>query len=610
MCGIVGYAGSRAAQGILLKGLHSLEYRGYDSAGIAVLDGHDGMDVVCRTGKVDALDAALTGRGLAGTCGIGHTRWATHGRPSEENAHPHRDCSGRIAVVHNGIIENFAELKDRLVGEGHVFVSETDTEVVAHLLERFYEGDLLVAMRRCVSFLQGAFGLAAVCVDEPDRIVVTRRDSPIVIGAGGDCALVASDIPALIDVTRDVIYLDDDQFAVLHTSGDVECYARDGRRIEPKVSHIDWDVDVAERAGFEDFMDKEIHEQPRVVHDTLMGRLKDGRMTLDELALTSEQIAAIERIFIVACGSSYHAGLIGKNLIERWARIPVDIMVASEFRYSDPIVDGNTLVISITQSGETADTLAAMRLARSHGSKVFTITNRVGSRASRESDGVIYTKAGLEISVAATKSFIAQVVALTCLALFLGQERGKLDGATIARLYAELCRTPGQIEHILLDTSAIERAAEACTQAHSALFVGRGIGSTVCYEGALKLKEISYLHAEAYAAGEIKHGPIALIDRNVPVVALACRSATYPQVVSNIQELRARTPSCVIVVATEGDEEIRKSADHVLYVPEIDECFQGITATVVFQLFARFIARARGCDVDQPRNLAKSVTVE
>ena len=445
MCGIVGYTGAEEAKGILLQGLYRLEYRGYDSAGIAVLDGEDGMDVVCRVGKVKELDQAVSHRHLPGHTGIGHTRWATHGRPTEENAHPHRDCSGNIAVVHNGIIENYLEVKDHLVRKGHVFVSETDTEVVAHLLEEFYDGDLLQAMRQTVSYLQGSFSLAAVSAQEPGRIVVTRRDSPLVVGSGTDCAVCASDIPALIDVTRDVVYLDDDQFAVLNEDGAIDFYARNGRRIAPKVSHVDWDVDMAERGGYPDFMLKEIHEQPRVVQDTLRGRMRDGRMTLDEFRLTSEQIASIDRIYIVACGSSYHAGLIAKALIEKWARIPVDIRVASEFRYTEPIITRQTLVIAITQSGETADTLAAMRLARGRGSKVLTVTNVVGSRASRESDGVIYTKAGVEISVAATKSFIAQVTALSCLAMFLGQERGELSADEVATLYAGISETPGQI---------------------------------------------------------------------------------------------------------------------------------------------------------------------
>ncbi|NTU88885.1 MAG: glutamine--fructose-6-phosphate transaminase (isomerizing), partial [Actinobacteria bacterium] len=526
MCGIVGYAGDACAKDILLKGLHKLEYRGYDSAGIALLCGNGDMDVICRVGKVGELDDAIEGMDLRATVGIGHTRWATHGRPSEENAHPHCDCSGRIAVVHNGIIENYLALKEELISQGHIFRSETDTEVIAHLLERYYNGDLLEAMRLCVTQIHGAYGLAAVCADEPDRIVVTRRDSPIVVGSGNGQAVVASDIPAIIDITRDVVYLDDDQFAVLHKGGEIKYYGPDGKEVSPVVSHIDWDTGAAERGGYPDFMLKEIHEQPRVVRDTLAGRLHNGEIVLDELALSKEELDAIERIYIIACGTSYHAGLVARTLIEEWARIPVAVEVASEFRYRNPIITPRTLVIAITQSGETADTLAAMRIARNQGAKVFAVTNVVGSRAARESDGVIYAKAGIEIGVAATKSFIAQLVAVSCLALFFGAARGGLTKEQVSELFSELEETAPKIERVFDDETPIQRAAEACKDAHSAMFIGRGMGAAVCYEGALKLKEISYLHAEAYAAGEIKHGPIALIDENVPVVAIAAQSAT------------------------------------------------------------------------------------
>ena len=607
MCGIVGYAGDGNAQDVLVGGLYRLEYRGYDSAGVALLD-EGRLNVVCRVGKVAALDAALQNLPAESHVGIGHTRWATHGRPSEENAHPHCDCTGRIAVVHNGIIENYAALRAELIAQGHVFTSETDTEVIAHLLERYFEGDLLQAMRRTVSCVQGAYGLAAVCLDEPDRIVVTRRDSPIVVGQTDGACVVASDVCAVIDITRDVVFLEDNQFAVLTAHGST-FYDRAGKRVEPAPTHIDWDVEAAEKGGYPDFMLKEIHEQPRVVRDTLAGRLVDGRITIDEFSLSREDIEAADRVHIIACGTSYHAGLIARTLIEQWARIPVDVEVASEFRYRNPIIGPRTLVLAITQSGETADTLAAMRLARQQGAKVFAITNVVGSRAARESDGVLYTKAGVEIGVAATKSFIGQLVAVSCLAMFLAQKRGLLERDEVEALFAQLRETAPKIERVLQDTSAIERAAEACMNAHSAMFIGRGMGAATCYEGALKLKEISYLHAEAYAAGEIKHGPIALIDHNVPVVAIALRSDTYPQVVSNIQELRVRD-AVVVAIATEGDEGIRNVADYVIYIPAVPEPFSPIVASVPLQLFARFIAVARGCDVDQPRNLAKSVTVE
>lgn len=618
MCGIVGYAGRDRAADILLDGLRRLEYRGYDSAGLALLGDVGTLDVIREIGEkekkseisaLEKLTAACEKADLSQTTGIGHTRWATHGRPSVANAHPHVDCDGTIAVVHNGIIENYYELRQQLIGEGHVFASDTDTEVVAHLLEKHYDGDLLEAMRKTTAELQGAWALAAVCVDEPGTIVVTRRDSPIVVGSTGDAALVASDTCALIELTRDVIFIDDDQFAVLHDDGHIDYFDARGERIEPETTHVDWDIDAAKRGGYPDFMLKEIHEQPRIVRDALTGRLRDGKIALDELALTPEELASIDRVSIIACGTSYHAGLVARNLIERWARIPVSVEVASEFRYRDPIVTPSTLMVAITQSGETADTLAAMRLAREKGARVFAITNIVGSRAARESDGVIYIKAGYEICVAATKTFIAQLVSVSCLALFLAQQRGYLSDEEVSDLFSQLEETAPQIERILDNTTPIKTAALACAEAQSMMFIGRGMGATTCYEGALKLKEISYLHAEAYAAGEIKHGPIALIDDTVPVLAIATDSPTYGKVIANIEELRSRNAT-IVAVATEGDTEIVKHADYVMYIPPIADCFSVITASVPLQLFARYIARARGCNVDKPRNLAKSVTVE
>lgn len=608
MCGIVGCAGSDQAKDWLLNGLHRLEYRGYDSAGVAIVD--DGaLDVVCRVGKVDVLDDAVSHMDMPGSVGIGHTRWATHGKPSESNAHPHRDCTGRIAVVHNGIIENYQELKRDLIEQGHVFRSETDTEVVAHLLEKYYRGDLLDAMRKACSELQGSYALAAVCADEPDILVVTRRDNPIVVGTADGVAMVASDMAALIGTTRDLVFIEDDEFARLHSDGTIEFFNRAGARTYPKVQHVDWDIEAAERGGYPDFMLKEMHEQPRVVRDTLAGRFRDGKISLDELKMSPEQLRDVDRVYIIACGTSYHAGLVARTLIEQWARIPTTVEVASEFRYRDPIITPRTLMVAITQSGETADTLEGIKIAHQKGARVLTITNIVGSRAARDSDGVFYTKAGLEIGVAATKSFIAQLVAVSCLALFLGQQVGKLSDQQVAGLFEDLRDTAPQIERILQDETPIRRAADACQHVHSMMFIGRGMGAATCYEGALKLKEISYLHAEAYAAGEIKHGPIALIDENVPVLAIATQSETYTKVISNIEELRSRNAR-IIAVATDGDNEIRNHADFVFYVPPTDECFSAITATVPLQMFARFMALDRACDPDKPRNLAKSVTVE
>ncbi|HIW76376.1 MULTISPECIES: glutamine--fructose-6-phosphate transaminase (isomerizing) [Gordonibacter] len=610
MCGIVGYTGSRPVKDILIEGLTRLEYRGYDSAGIAVeQDGR--LQVVHARGKVSGLAQLVAPLGLTGTCGIGHTRWATHGRPSEANAHPHVSCDGHVAVVHNGIIENFAELREELEGRGHTFTSETDTEVIAHLVEEAFRTnrDLLQAVREAVERLIGAYALAVVSDQEPGTIIAARKDSPLVVGMAEDGAYVASDIIALIDATRDVVVLGDGDFAKLTPAGITYYKVRGEEVYEPQTTHIDWDVDVAEKGGYPDFMLKEIHEQPRVIRDTLAGRLVDGHLAIDELDLSPEELNLIDRVYVIACGTSYHAGLIAKNLIEGWARIPCEVEVASEFRYRNPIITPSTLVVAVSQSGETADTLAAVRDARVKGAKVFGITNVVGSPLARESDGVIYTKANKEIAVASTKSFLGQVVSLTLLALLLAQAKGKLKTNQVRLLFHELADTAEQVEHILADTTAIDEAARACKDAKSALFVGRGMGAAISYEGALKLKEISYLHAEAYPAGEMKHGPIALIDEGFPVIAVATKSPVYDKLVSNIQEAKARG-AMVVAVATEGDEDIRAHADHVIYIPKVRDAFSAITASVPLQLFARAIAVERNCDVDQPRNLAKSVTVE
>lgn len=615
MCGIVGYTGSRQVSDILLDGLARLEYRGYDSAGVALEVGAGAdcaLDVVREVGKVASLAKKSEQHDASSTCGIGHTRWATHGRPTVENAHPHVSCDGRIAIVHNGIIENYAELREELGARGHTFRSETDTEVFAHLVEEGYVAthDLMAAVRDACTHVVGAYGLAAVCADEPDVIAVARKDSPIVVGMGQDGAYLASDIVALIDATRDVVVLEDGQFAKLTPRG-IEYTDVEGAVIAPAVTHVDWDVDMAEKGGYPDFMLKEICEQPRVVRDTLVGRLAPtGELDIDELGLSFEELDLIDRVYVIACGTSYHAGLIAKNLIEGWARIPCEVEAASEFRYRNPIITPTTLVVAVSQSGETADTLAAIRDARIKGGKVFGITNVVGSPVARESDGVIYTKANKEIAVASTKSFIGQIVSLSLLSLLLAQAKGKLKTGQVKMLFHELGDTAAQIQHIL-DTQgpAIHEAALACKDAASALFVGRGMGTAISYEGALKLKEVSYLHAEAYAAGEMKHGPIALIDPGFPVIAVATKSPTYDKVVSNLKECEARGAT-IIALATEGDEDIAKIADHIISIPPVRDCFSAITASVPLQLLAREVALMRGCNVDQPRNLAKSVTVE
>ena len=615
MCGIVGYTGSDTAKSILINGLKRMEYRGYDSAGVALEEAGEGgtrIDVIRRVGKVSGLESELEQVSSAATCGIGHTRWATHGKPSVANAHPHTSCDGRIAVVHNGIIENFQELREELRERGHEFKSDTDTEVFAHLIEEAYEaaGDLMAAVREACTHVMGAYGLAVVCADEPGVIAVARKDSPIVIGKGQTGSYVASDVIAMIDATRDVVVLEDGQFAKLTPAG-IEYTDAEGQAIEPKVTHVDWDIDMAEKGGYPDFMLKEICEQPRVVRDTLVGRMSpNGELDIDELGLSLEELNLIDRVYVIACGTSYHAGLIAKNLIESWARVPCEVEAASEFRYRDPIITPTTLVVAVSQSGETADTLAAIRDARIKGAKVFGITNVVGSPVARESDGVIYTKANKEIAVASTKSFIGQVVSLTLLALLLAQVKYRLTAGQVRMLFHELGDTAEMIQHILdTQTEAVHEAAVACKDAQSALFVGRGMGSAISCEGALKLKEVSYLHAEAYAAGEMKHGPIALIDPGFPVIAVTTKSPTYEKTVSNLKECEARGAK-IIVIATEGDEEITKIADHVIWVPNVRDAFSPIVATVPLQLLAREVALLRGCDVDQPRNLAKSVTVE
>ena len=628
MCGIVGYTGFSQAKNVLIDGLKRLEYRGYDSAGIALERQSASameLDVHRRVGKVAGLESELEHVDTASTCGIGHTRWATHGRPSVANAHPHTSCDGRIAVVHNGIIENFAELREELERRGHRFTSDTDTEVFAHLIEEAYEGrpadpatgepvqpgshDLMAAVREATTHVVGAYGLAALCADEPGVIAVARKDSPIIIGRGEDGSYVASDVIAVIDATRDVVVLEDGQFARLTPEG-ITYTDAEGAAIEPAITHIDWDIDMAEKGGYPDFMLKEIHEQPRVVRDTLVGRMIGGELDIDELGLTYEELNLIDRVYVIACGTSYHAGLIAKNLIEMWARIPCEVEAASEFRYRNPIITPSTLVVAVSQSGETADTLAAIRDARIKGAKVFGITNVVGSPVARESDGVIYTKANKEIAVASTKSFIGQVVSLTLLSLLLAQVKGKLTTGQVRMLFRELGDTAEQIQWIFdTQAEAVHEAALACKDAHSALFVGRGMGAAIAHEGALKLKEISYLHAEAYAAGEMKHGPIALIDPGFPVIAVTTKSPTYDKTVSNLKECEARGAK-IIVVATEGDEDIKQIADHVIYIPPVRDAFCPITATVPLQLLAREVAIMRDCDVDQPRNLAKSVTVE
>ena len=618
MCGIVGYIGRQRAVPVVLAGLKRLEYRGYDSAGIAVCDAEHQLTVRRAKGKLINLESLLDDDPIEGSCCIGHTRWATHGRPSEDNAHPHRDCKGDFVVVHNGIVENYLDLKRYLETEGHLFQTETDTEVIAHLIEKHYRGNLEEATRAAMKEITGVFALAVISRFEPGKIVAARSGPPVVVGFGGDEYFVASDVPAILNHTREVLFLADGDMAVLTDRG-VTLSDLSGRKVDRDVTRITWDPVMAEKGGYRHFMLKEIHEQPRAVRDTTIGRIHQGtgRVLLDKMDITLEEMARVGRVKIIACGTSWHAGLAGKFMIEKLARIPVEVDYGSEFRYRDPIVTDDTLTVVISQSGETADTLAAQREAKSKGSKTLAICNVVGSMITREAAGTIITHAGPEIGVASTKAFTSQLTALFLLAMHLGQSNGSLDESAWLRLTGELLRIPGKLESILQSDSLYQTLSHELHRASDFLFLGRGIHFPMALEGALKLKEISYIHAEGYPAGEMKHGPNALIDSDLPVVVLATRDPgsreshlLYEKTLSNIQEVKARD-GIVVAVVTEGDELIRKAgADHVIEIPAAPDLLSSILEIVPLQLLAYHIAVRRGCDVDQPRNLAKSVTVE
>ncbi|HEX7086030.1 MAG TPA: glutamine--fructose-6-phosphate transaminase (isomerizing) [Vicinamibacterales bacterium] len=614
MCGIIGYIGQRPVLPILIEGLRRLEYRGYDSAGIAVVN-NSHVEIRRSPGKLVNLEAALAGSALEGRYGLGHTRWATHGRPTEENAHPHRDCTGRLVVVHNGIIENYLELKSELQRDGHRFVTETDTEIVAHLVESEMRGDgLEPAVRRALVRLRGLFALVLMSADDPDTLVAARYGPPLVVGLGDGEYFVASDVPAILSHTRDVVFLEDGELAVVRRDG-VRFSDLDGSPRNRQPQRVSWDPVMAERAGYKHFMLKEIFEQPRALGETLVGRLAASReaVTLDEIGLPDEALAAVQRVQIVACGTSWHAGLVGKFLIEALARVPVDVDYGSEFRYRNPIVGTGTLAVAITQSGETADTLAALREAKSRHALTLAICNVVGSMATREAGGVVYTHAGPEIGVASTKAFTTQLVALYLLAVHMARIRGTLD-ANERRAHLEgLGRLPQLVEETLQLAPRIEEIAGRFHNRHDFLYLGRGIHYPIALEGALKLKEVSYIHAEGYPAGEMKHGPIALIDEAMPVVAVAPDAPATGKMIGNIQEARARGAS-IIAVTTAGDSRIAgvldEEHDAVLPLPPCPALTSPIVAVVPLQLLAYAIAVRRGCDVDQPRNLAKSVTVE
>lgn len=609
MCGIVGYIGSRSVVPVLLDGLKKLEYRGYDSAGVAVIEDKKIL-VVKSVGKIANLEEKIEAYTPEGNVGIGHTRWATHGRPSDINSHPHTDCTGKFAVVHNGIIENYLELREWLESEGHKFVSETDTEVLPHLIEYLYKGNLADAVREATTRLEGSYAMVALCKTEPGKIVAARKDSPLVVGLGDGEYFLASDIPATLSYTRDNYIINDGEIVEITARG-VKITDTTGKEVEKEVFHVEWDAVAAEKGGYPHFMLKEIYEQPKAIRETFSGRLSNDnkQVVLKELSMTADDIRSLRNVFIVACGTAYHAGMVGKYVMEDLARLPVTVDIASEFRYRNPIINKGDLVIVISQSGETADTLAALRESKKAGAKVIAVTNVVSSSVAREADDVIYTWAGPEIAVASTKAYSTQLIAMFLLGIHFAQVRGTIDGEYAEKLIAGMKELPQQVETILEEMAGLEQFLKKYAECQNTFFLGRGLDYAVAMEGCLKLKEISYMHAEAYAAGELKHGTLALIVDGVPVVALATQMDLYDKMVSNIKEVKARDAQ-VIGVTFKGNDELQKVVDHVVYIPETDHILAPVLTVVPLQLLAYHIAVARGCDVDKPRNLAKSVTVE
>ena len=608
MCGIVGYLGRRQATEVLIEGLSKLEYRGYDSAGVAVNTG-DQLEIRKFKGRLAILAEDLQKNPIDGHLGIGHTRWATHGEPSDVNSHPHYNMDRTIAVVHNGIIENYLELKAELESEGVKFLSQTDTEIVAHMVSKYYEGNLLEAVYKATERFRGAYALGVVCADNANELVAVRKDSPLVVGLGKDENMVASDIPAILKYTRNVYFLENGEF--VHIEGNKVTVLNEKKEVvEKEVSEITWDVEAASKGGFDSFMSKEIYEQPKGVEDTLLRRLdEDGKIKLDDIKITKEDLEKINKVYIVACGTAYHAGLVGKNAIEKFAKIPVIADIASEFRYSDPFVDENTLIIIVSQSGETADTLAALRDAKSKGARVLSITNVVGSSIARESDDIFYTWAGPEIAVASTKAYTTQLTAFYMIALNLAMTKGTISEEEYFKMIDKLKEMPSQVEKVLQSDELIKEIATEIKDKNDMFYLGRGIDYALAMEGSLKIKEISYMHAEAFAAGELKHGTIALIEKGTPVLVLATQEQLFEKMLSNMQEVKARGAK-VIAIAKEHNKEVEKSADRVIYIPEVDDMFASITAVVPMQLLSYHVAQMRGCDIDKPRNLAKSVTVE
>lgn len=608
MCGIVGYIGKEEAAPILLDGLSKLEYRGYDSAGIAVFDGEK-INVAKTKGRLKAL-SELTHDGilLPGTLGIGHTRWATHGSPSDTNAHPHLNTEETIVVVHNGIIENYIKLKKKLEGRGYQFVSETDTEVIAHLLDYYYKGNPLEAVTKIMHRMEGSYALGIIFKEHPNELYAVRKDSPLIVGHTDGGSIIASDVPAVLKYTRDVYFIENEEIVRL-TEQDMEFFTVDEEPLQKKPVHIDWDADAAEKGGYEHFMLKEMYEQPKAIAETFSPRIKDGQIVIEELGMNDEEIRAVSKIVIVACGSAYHAGMTGKYVLEGMARIPVEVDLASEFRYRDPILAEGTLVIVVSQSGETADSLAALREAKKKGCKVLGIVNVVGSSIAREADNVLYTWAGPEIAVATTKAYSCQLTALYLLAMRFAYARGAISESELAEMIEDLKKLPAQVEMLLSHKDRIQKFANRYLAARSIFFIGRGIDYAISLEGSLKLKEVSYIHSEAYAAGELKHGTISLIEEGTLVTAVLTQEDLYKKMLSNMEEVKTRG-AFVMAVTNEGNLDVEKAADYVVYIPETNRFFTNSLAIVPLQLFGYYVAVGRGCDVDKPRNLAKSVTVE
>lgn len=609
MCGIVGYIGTKQAAPIILDGLSKLEYRGYDSAGMAVYDGEGKINITKSVGRLKILENITRGgETMPGICGIGHTRWATHGVPSDINAHPHFNEAETITVVHNGIIENYLSLRKMLIERGYHFVSETDTEVLAHLLDYYYKGNPLEAVTKVLHRVEGSYALGILFADCPDQIFAARKDSPLIVGQSEDGCFIASDVPAILKYTRKVYYVDNQEVVRLRADH-MHFYTVDEEETTKEPVFIDWDTNAAEKAGYEHFMLKEMYEQPKTVTDTLLPRIKDNDIVIEELNMSDEEIRALKKIHIVACGSAYHAGVTGKYVIEGLARIPVEVDLASEFRYRNPILEEGSMVIVISQSGETADTLAALRESKKRGFQVLGIVNVVGSSIAREADNVMYTWAGPEIAVATTKAYSAQLIALYLLAMKFGKARGKIDDMTFASLLGDLRCLPDQIELLLNNKNKIQRFANRYIGAKDVFFIGRGIDYAISLEGSLKLKEISYIHSEAYAAGELKHGTISLIEEGTLVAAVSTQPALYAKTISNMVEVKARG-AFLLAVTCEENKEIEKAADYVIYIPETNPYFANSLAIIPLQLFGYYVAVGKGCDVDKPRNLAKSVTVE